>query len=466
MEPNTHPQILPASQKNEAVESTIIAEIKEIAINRHIHIMMGAGGLSGPEIIQFNIPADFDWPDDLSIRIDLIGPDGEIHEGLAWLSEKRLRAAIPVMNQIPSCSTNVMTNRETEFNSKLNHLLSSERIDKTLLAETLELLYLLRNRTLMIDPDKSVRNHKITFSLFYKDKLILNRESEEIMEKNINWDRRILDITSPYFLKMPRESVQEILEEIRNSFCLFLGPFSPECLLFGSYLDSDPPKIKIECDLNNGRTAGMVTEEGRLITFNGSYFLCGDCLEGIVLHELSHVYDHLQNKFTASKRYSEASVELEEALAEQEIIENEFGLPTPNEWRRRRDAIRSRIRSLREECDLQEIRAIQEKMESECRALFHMLHFYSRIYVGEDCACSTMAVKGMIAQLVGFWSTLPTRLREVNLDALKTCLTQIKEWIDQVENEKVKTTLSQDQVSQEHDESWTEYLDRLIQHGP
>ena len=286
-------------------------------------------------------------------------------------------------------------------------------------------------------------------------------------EPRYTWGEEVTDQNDPCAGRTPEVCVRERLEAIRDRLCNTLDEngaprYFFECIVFSLKLTSEPPRVEIECNLE-GAAAG-VTPRGdilHLLTVNGEYFLTGDCLEGTILHELTHIFDTAAGRLQADLELRRAAERIDEARERlQELVDN------PSAGQEYLDRIREAIEALQAaHAALEALRptfptVAVERLQTECRALFTVLDNWD--FLGPRADSMPWVINSMQAMMeqqllipAGLNADGTPEVHQARCD----CYSRMREWLRQ--NPDVERKMARQDCP--YDEGgWVDFLDTLV----
>ena len=169
------------------------------------------------------------------------------------------------------------------------------------------LLERVRNGYSNLPPHAAIWETRIVVELFYKGAPLEGKLDFLPEPKVLNWNHVIIDPRSHWFGWLPVDAVMQRLRELLAQLGGTFGNLSLEFLIFSSFINAEPSRVRILCDLSGGQVAAKYDYLRRESHINGTSFLCRPdaLLKGILLHETSHAIDHNTHELDSAVKIKE-----------------------------------------------------------------------------------------------------------------------------------------------------------------
>ncbi len=436
----------------------------------------------GPYRLKVQVDLSKPWPrvadEAVSFQVAIRSPDGSVRP-VGWLTEsyRSLSASIPLgddvilLGQDREAANSLAKKRRQEFLGALEAI-SLASWEQPPSAKHLGIV----ENQLSLSMPQAIEHPP---AILWKYEVLLSpRAGGQMLRQDLGprapepprytWRTEVSEPDDPCFGKTPEACVLERLEAIRDRLCNTLKAdgaprYYFECIVFSLKLSSEPPRVEIECNLD-GATAGVVPSDDLLhrLRINGEYFLTGDCLEGTILHELTHIFDIAAGRLTASLRLARLAQRLSEARRVLgELLDN----PRPQDpaYLPQLQAAMAQLEAAREAYGAlaaQLPEAATQRLASECRALFAELENWDFLGPPEETLPWIVdSIQATIEQQI----LLPKHLGVPETDETAAvrcaCFRRIREWLRQ--NPTVEAAMANEN-SPHGEGSWLDFLDHVI----
>jgi hypothetical protein len=430
----------------------------------------------GPPFLKVAIDPALPWPAAgrgvLEYRATLLRPDGTKVMGAAWLTEtsRADKIALVTAEHALLFGADVAAAEEELRRAAGEHRRLLERLQRLADASREELDALRAGVAELAEPLEPTAEGTWAPELFEYRVLLEPVLDGEVLKQEApprapeppryTWGQPVVRPGDPCLGRTPEECVRERLRALRDRFCSARTPqgglrFPFHCIVLALRLSEEPPTVHVRCLLEGA--AASTALDSLEITVNGEYFLTRDCLEGVLLHELEHVFDTAGGRAERVRERARAARRLDELLARLSELWA-ASAPNPPDPAATAPLLRE-IAELGRELERLRVPAAVERLQTECRALFAVLDNADFLGPRADVLPWILAdIGAMIHQQVPGRRRFGVADEPEVVAALCSCLRRMREWLDA--HPDARDAFARKQYTPTS--SWNQYLDDLL----